>query len=537
MSAYSPAAGAAASKPGNSRATVSGRSDHVVVVGAGLSGLAAALHLRGSGREVTLLERSSHPGGRVGFYAGSHDGDGFRIDSGATVLTMPDLIDEALAAVGATRRSTTPQLHIRRLDPAYHARFADGTEINVHSDPEQMEEEVRRTCGADEASRYRDLRAWLQSVFETEFDRFIASNFDSPLDLVNSPAALREISQLVAIGGFGRLGRQVSKRLKDSRLQRIFTFQALYAGMPPAKALGVYGAIAHMDTSLGVYFPEGGMHSITAAMADALVHAGGTIHYDADVTSLESSGPRITAARCADGQRFTADAFVLTADLPIVDGLLRSTPARPARRSTRWSPSAFIMHGTVPKSTASLWPAQGHHIIDFGGAWDRTFRELTGRSGRGQLMTDPSLLITRPSLTDAGMLLGDPDEPSELLSVLAPCPNLDSAPLDWERVTPAYQEELLMALEERGYKGISGSDGSGFTISHVDSPATWQAQGMAAGTPFSAAHNFPQTGPFRRRNLVKGVENAVLAGCGTTPGVGVPTCLISGKLAASRITG
>lgn len=531
MSAVSPQSHAKASQ--KHIATTRGRSDHVIVIGAGLSGLAAALHLRGSGREVTVLERADHPGGRVGFHAS----EGYRIDSGATVLTMPELIDDALAAVGATRRSAHPRLHIRRLDPAYHARFADGSAINVHSDPEQMEEEVRRTCGPDEALRYRALRSWLESVYETEFDRFIASNFDSPLDLVNSRAALRDVTRLVSLGGFGRLGKQVAKRLRDPRLQRVFTFQALYAGMPPAKALGVYGAIAHMDTSLGVYFPEGGMHTITAALADALVQAGGTLVCGADVTSLEAQGPRITAARCANGERYTADAFVLSPDLPIADRLLGTTEARLPRRKMRWSPSAFIMHGTIPQDTAALWPAQAHHIIDFGDAWDRTFRELTARGGHGQLMTDPSLLITRPALTDASMLLGDPDSPGELLSVLAPCPNLEAAPLDWERLTPAYQDELLFVLEERGYKGISGGDGSGFAVAHVDTPATWLRQGMAAGTPFSAAHNFPQTGPFRRRNLVKGLENTVLAGCGTTPGVGVPTCLISGKLAAERITG
>lgn len=529
MTSVSPAPSA---KPSRKLATTGGRSDHVIVIGAGLSGLAAALHLRGSGREVTVLERSSHPGGRVGFYSG----DDFRIDSGATVLTMPELIDDALEAVGASRRSTHPRLHIRRLDPAYHARFADGSSLNVHSDPDQMAEEVARTCGPAEAQRYREHRRWLEAVYETEYERFIASNFDSPLDLVNSSGAVRDLTRLVALGGFGRLGRQVAKRLQDPRLQRVFTFQSLYAGMPPAKALGVYGAISHMDTSLGVYFPEGGMHTITTAMADALVAAGGEIIYDADVERLEASGSRLTAARCAHGERYVADAFVLTPDLPIVDRLLQTTPARRPRKRTRWSPSAFILHGTIPQQTAALWPAQGHHIIDFGGAWDSTFRELTARNGRGQLMTDPSLLITRPALTDSGMLLGDPDEPEELLSVLAPCPNLESAALDWDRLTPAYQEELLLVLEERGYKGISSAD-SGFRVTHTDSPATWQRQGMAAGTPFSAAHTFPQTGPFRRRNLVKGVENAVLAGCGTTPGVGVPTCLISGKLAAARITG
>jgi phytoene desaturase len=123
------------------------------------------------------------------------------------------------------------------------------------------------------------------------------------------------------------------------------------------------------------------------------------------------------------------------------------------------------------------------------------------------------------------------------LSLLAPCPNLVAAPLDWDRRGPAYLRELLDVLERRGYRGIAAH----FAVDHLDTPATWAARGMLAGTPFSAAHLFSQTGPLRTRNL-PGVRfgdagNVVLAGCGTTPGVGVPTTLLSGKLAAARIIG
>ncbi len=144
-------------------------------------------------------------------------------------------------------------------------------------------------------------------------------------------------------------------------------------------------------------------------------------------------------------------------------------------------------------------------------------------------MSDPSLLLTRPSLTDPSLAPGG----DELCYVLAPCPNLHTAPLDWGGLGGAYTEELLGVLERRGYTGIAEN----FTPHDVVTPADWAAQGMAVGTPFSAAHTVTQTGPFRRGNLVPGLQNAVLAGCGTTPGVGVPTAVISGRLAAQRIVG
>ncbi|CAM3026693.1 phytoene desaturase family protein [Skermania piniformis] len=501
--------------------SVAGRTDRVVVVGAGLAGLAAALHLIGAGRDVTVVERADHPGGRMGRYRlAGRDGSDYAIDNGATVLTMPGLIDEALAAVGSDRAAVG--LQIVPLAPSYHGRFADHSTIDVYADPDRMAAEVARTCGPDDERGYRRLRAWLATVFETEYGPFLDANFDNPLDMLADPAAL---ARLVRHGGFGRLGHQVDRRIADPRLRRLFTFQALYAGVAPDRALAIYAAIAHMDTSLGVFYPIGGMHAVPAALAAAVTAAGGQVVLNTEVTGIDYAGRRARAVRTTAGV-LDCDAVVLTADLGSADRF-----GVRIRRPLRAAPSAVVLHGTIPTAVTRHWAAQAHHTIDFGAAWQTTFAEITARHGR--VMADPSLLLTRPALTDPGQLQQHADGDREPLSVLAPCPNLKSAPLDWDRFGPTYQTELLDTLEARGYPGVA----AGFAVDHLDTPATWHAQGMVAGTPFALAHVFRQTGPFRPRNLVRGRDNLVLAGCGTTPGVGVPTVLLSGKLAAARITG
>ncbi len=502
--------------------------ENIVVVGAGLAGLAAALRLRGSGRSVTVLERDNSVGGRVGKYETLD----YVIDSGASVLTMPNLIAEALDAVGATFDSTDPPLKLEPLSPAYHARFADGTAIDVYSDSESMAAEVAEKCGNIEAANYRRLRAWLANIFDAEFSRFIARNFDSPLDLISSSAARRDLRRLVTLGGFGRLGARVDRIITDPRLRRVFTFQALYAGLPPRKALAAYGAIAHMDTSLGVSFPIGGMHTIAEAMADALTAAGGSVLLGSGVRSIDFADGRATAVITEDGRRHPCDALILTPDLLVVDRLLEPLGLRPRRRP-RVSPSAVVVHGTVALEVTRRWPAQAHHTIDFGANWAQTFREITATRGRGKLMSDPSLLITRPALTDPSLRVTREGVVSEPVSILAPCPNLDSAALDWATLEQPYTQEIIRELENRGYQGFTEH----LRIDRVYTPETWLAMGMIAGSPFSAAHLFRQTGPFRRRNMVPRSRNIVLAGCGTTPGVGIPTVLISGNLAAERIIG
>jgi phytoene desaturase len=500
--------------------TVRGRTDHVVVVGAGLAGLSAALHLLGAGRRVTVLERADHPGGRAGRLDLTTSSGTWSVDPGPTVLTMPSLLDDAFAAVG---EKAADRLDLVELDPAYRTHFADGSSIDVHTDPAAMEAEVRRVCGPAAAEGYRRTRDWLGALYRAEIDSFIGSNLDSPLDLVG-PDLLR----LTALGGFGRLGPRVARLLPDERLRRIFSFQALYAGVPPDRALAAYGVIAYMDTIAGVYFPRGGMRQVGAAMAAAATAAGAEFHYERTVTGLERRGGRVTAVRHAgpdggDSARTACDAVVLTPDLPVVHRLLGRAPRRPL--PLRWSPSAVVLH----MGLRTPRPEAAHHTISFGRAWKSTFREIITD---GKLMSDPSLLITRPTATDPGLAPAGRD----LLFVLAPCPNTERGQIDWARVGPAYRDELLAELDRRGHPGLTGLDGDA-EIERLVTPADWAAQGLAAGTPFSLSHTFPQTGPFRPGNLARGVENVVLAGCGTTPGVGIPPVLISGRLAAERVTG
>lgn len=489
--------------------TVTGRTDHIVVVGAGLSGLSAALHLAGRGRRVTVLERGEHPGGRVG----RADIAGYRIDTGPTVLTMPDIIDETFAAVG---ESTADRLDLLPVSPAYRASFADGSSLDVYSDADAMAAEIARFAGPAEAAGYLRLRQWLARLYEVEFDGFIAANFDSPLSLLTP-----QLARLAAIGGFRRWEPMVRRFITDERLLRVFTFQALYVGVPPKKALAAYAVIAYMDTISGVYFPRGGMRALPDALAAAAAQAGVEFHYNAEVSELERSADRVTAVRTATGERFAADAVILTTELPDTYRMLGRTPRRPAK--LRPAPSAVVAH----IGCRAVEPASGadHHNILFGDAWDRTFDEIIDQ---GRTMVDPSLLVTRPTMSDPTLA---PDG-RDLLYVLAPAPNTQVGTADWDSRRDDYTRDMVQAVTSR-LPGV-GEDAE---VLHVVTPQDWARQGMIAGTPFALAHTFGQTGPFRPGNTVRGIDNVVLAGSSTVPGVGIPTAIVSGRLAADRITG
>ncbi|MEU0533949.1 phytoene desaturase family protein [Amycolatopsis tolypomycina] len=486
--------------------TVPGPVDRVVVVGAGLSGLAAALHLAGRGREVTVLERDPGPGGR----AGRVERHGYLLDTGPTVLTMPSILGDTFAAVGA---DLTAELPLTRLDPAYVAQFADGSTLPVHTDAAAMTDAVRDFAGPAEAAGYVRLRDWLTRLYRAEFGRFIDANIDSPLGMLRP-----ELARLVALGGFRRLDGQVGRFLRDERLKRVFTFQALYAGESPMRALALYAVISYMDTVGGVYFPPGGIAALPQALARVAAGAGVKFGYGDAVSELERTGSRVTAVRTAAGARYPCDAVVLTTELPESHRLLGRRPRRPV--PLRAAPSAVVVHAGGPATQ----PETAHHTISFGHGWRSTFDELITQ---GRRMSDPSLLVTRPTASDPG--LAPPGR--QLYSVLAPVPNLDRGPADWATATDSYAEEVLDVARARLLPGFTPD------FTYVLGPAEWAERGLVAGTPFSYAHSFGQTGPFRPRNLPRGTDNVVLAGGATVPGVGVPTVLISGRLAADRITG
>ena len=441
--------------------TISGPSGEVVVVGAGLAGLAAALHLAGRGRAVTVVEREAVPGGRAGWL----DVGGYRIDTGPTVLTMPDIIEDTFAAVG---ESAAGRLDLVRLEPAYRALFADGSALDVHTDADAMTDAVARFAGPSEADGYRRLRAWLTALYQAEFGRFIAANADSPLSLAGP-----SLARLAAMGAFGRLEPAIGRFLRDERLRRVFTFQSLYAGQSPQRALALYAVIAYMDTVAGVYFPRGGMRALPDALAAAAAAAGVTFRYGSPVTALERSGVRVRAVRTAAGERIGCDAVVLATELATAYRLLGRAPRRPV--ALRPSPSAVVLHVGARRR----WPARG-------ASHDRVRRRLAGDvprdhrrrpaherpvpAGHAANRDRPGAGAARPR---PALRPGARAQPRGRRAGARPA----GGGVDWDAAAGEYAGELIAAVADRVLPGL----GDGAEILRVVTPADWARQGLVAG--------------------------------------------------------
>lgn len=480
----------------------------VVVIGAGLSGLAAACHLVAAGHDVTVLERESDVGGR----AGRLEQDGFRFDTGPVVMTMPELAHAPIRALGLDPGDF---LTMQRLDPSYRALYADGETLDVAADMGRLREAVERQFGRHDAEGLDRLVVWLEALYDAEMDTFIDTNYTTPVDLMRSPGTS---ARLLRLGGLRRLGPSIDRFFDDERLARLFSFQALYAGISPARARAILAVISHMDIVRGVYYPGGGMHAVPRALAAALEQSGGGIELGTTVSGLtRDSGGRVTGV-VADRGEIRADAVVATLDAPVVYRTLLPD-LRPPRVISRgsYSPSAVVWHVGVKGRPA---PGTRHHNIHFGHDWDGAFTALIDDQ---TLMPDPSRLVTVPSVTDPDVA----PEGHSTLYVLEPVPHEESG-IDWRTEGPAMRERLHEFIEQAGYPAEVVTE-------RLVTPADWAGMGMHLGTPFALAHTFTQSGPFRTSNVDRRVPGLVLAGSGTVPGVGVPMVLISGRLAAERV--
>ncbi|GAA1504034.1 phytoene desaturase family protein [Sphaerisporangium rubeum] len=480
--------------------------DQVVVVGAGLGGLAAAIRLAAAGRDVTVVEASDVPGG----CCGTATLGPYRFDTGPSVLTMPSVLADTFGAAGEELDDWLP---LRRLDPYYRFAYHDGSVFDVVRGQEAMAEQVRELCGPAEAARYLRFRRRLQQIFDVEWPLFI----DHDMTRLRAMVRPYALARLAASGGFRRLDRLVRSCLTDERLIRAHTFQALYLGLSPRKALGVYASVAHMDTVGGVFFPRhGGMHAIPVAMAAVAEKAGAVIRYGVRATKVEADGSGVTAVRLDTGERLQARHAVVACDLPAAhQGLLPDAAADWRLRRPSYSPSCLVLHFGLDRRL----PDQAHHTLHLGEQWDSTFAAL--EEGRPQ--PDPSLLVTYPSSDTGAAPAGH-----ATLTVLEPTANLRGG-LDWDDLGPRLRDRLLDRLTRLGYGDLST------TPSLTIAPPDWLRRGHSAGTPFALDHRFTQTAWLRPSGRARRVPGLHFAGMYTAPGVGVPPVLISGRLAAERV--
>ncbi|MBA3496752.1 MAG: phytoene desaturase [Gemmatimonadales bacterium] len=480
----------------------------VLVIGAGLGGLAAAIRLRHRGFRVTVLERHPHPGGRCGLW----ESEGFRFDTGPTLLLMVDYLRALFREVG---RPLEDYLELRQLDPNYRVHYADGSTLDVTSRLNALLEGVERIEPGVTPRFLRFLSATAQ-LYRIGLDGFVDRNIHRRGDFFN----LKNAGRLLRARAMERLQRMMRRYFRSEKLRHTFSFQSLYLGLSPFDSPAIYSLLPYTEVAGGLYFPMGGMHAMPRALARLAEELGVRIEYGRDVRALERADGRICAVQLADGSRLPADLVLANADLPYVyETLLREKYPRIDRFD--FSCSAFLMYLGVNRR----YPDLTHHAL----VVPRDLRATCDDIFSGRVPGDPAYYVCNPSKTDPS--LAPPG--CENIYVLVPVPSqLPGREIDWSIEGPRLEAAMLERLERFGLTDLRRHIVTRRTFSPVDFTHDFSA---TRGEAFGLAHGIDQVGFFRPHNRHPRFENLYFVGQSTHPGCGIPMVLISSRLVVERM--
>lgn len=487
------------------------RDHRVVIVGAGIAGLSAAMALAAAGMDVTVLERAAMPGGKIRQIAIG----GARIDSGPTVFTMRWVFDELFAQVGLNFGD-----HVRLRPLAVLARHAwdDVARLDLFADEARMVAAIGDFAGAFDAARYRAFCRDTKRIYHMLERPFLRASRPSLAALL-AAGGLRRLPQLVAIRPFTTMAGALAQSFRDPRLRQLFGRYATYCGSSPYAAPATLMLIAHVERE-GVWSVDGGMQAVAQTAADAATSLGARIRYGCEVAEITTAHGRVASAVLATGERIAADAVIVNADVAAVAGgsfgttIRSAVPAMPA--------SARSLSAVTWSMTARTrgFPLSRHNVFFARDGAD----EFSAIFARGTMPPEPTVYVCAQDRDDGGVGMAA----DERLLVLI------NAPADGDR-TPYDATEIKRCAQAT----FGVLERCGLTISappaqmQVTTPADFAALFPATGGALYGRNAHGWTACFRRPGVRTRISGLYLAGGSAHPGPGVPMAALSGRAAAA----
>lgn len=478
------------------------------MIGAGVGGLAAAARLAAAGHAVCVCEQASTVGGKLGVY----ERDGFRFDTGPSLVTMPGILAALFADTGAPLEEV---LELTEVDPIARYRYADGTVLDLHRDPLARAAALETALHPGSSLEWQRFLRRAERIWHAAEEPFLRN----PLSLW---ALLPRIGELPAIAPHRSMADLGRRYLTDPRLRMLLDRYATYQGADPRRAPAALVTIPYIEQTFGEWYVTGGLGRIGAALADRVGELGGEIRLGTDVTAVRTVGERAVGVDLADGSFLPADLVVANADAThLYRDLVTTSRARRAhRRLARLEPSlsGFVLLLGVDGVT----PGLAHHNVLFPADYEAEFDAIFGRYPRP--VPDPTLYVvaTRdPATAPAG---------SQAWFVLANAPR--QGPVDWSAagVADRYAAHLLDVLARRGFDVRARAR----FVEHRSPLELARRTRAVGGAIYGTSSNGAQAAFLRPTNRSP-VTGLFLVGGSAHPGGGLPVVLRSAEIVARQI--
>jgi phytoene desaturase len=487
----------------------------VVIIGAGIGGLATANFLAKAGYEVHVYEKNSQPGGR----AGSLKAKGFTFDTGPSWYLMPEVFEHYFALFGKT---VEQELDLQRLNPAYKVFFENDPPITITSDSTTDAatfESIELGAGA----RLKEYVDKGDDIYRLSLKHFLYTNFSSARDLTRADILRR--ARFMAKLALMPIDKYVAGFLTDRRLRQILEYPMVFLGSSPFSAPAIYSLMSALDFREGVYYPQGGLYTIIERLVALGKELGVSYHYNTGVRRIVVEVKRTTGIILENGEHIDADIVISNADLHFTETQLLEERSR-SYPASYWNkkeagPSALLIYLGVKGSLPQL----EHHNLIFVDDWKDNFDSIFTTK------TPPvpaSVYICKPSATDTSVA----PKGHENVFVLVPLPaGLVTTKKQLETMAESYLAQIeknlgIGDLRERiVFKQLFGPH------DFTDRYNAWQ------GTALGPSHILRQSALFRTSNKSRKVKNLFYVGGFTTPGIGLPMCLIGAELIYKRLAG
>lgn len=471
----------------------------VVVIGAGVGGLAAAIELAADGHRVQVLEAAGQLGGK----AGTVEIDGVTLDTGPSVLTLPDVFDALLQRAGTTLADEVELVHPR---PAARYRWPDGVEVDLQVTRDETVSSVREGLGADAAAELDRFLSYAERVWRAAEPRFVRGAAPSVWAMF-SPGALRDV---LTIDPFRTMDAAIRRFVRDPHLRDVLLRFATYAGSDPRRAPATLSCIAHVELGLGGFGVAGGIGRLVQALAGAAARLGVEIRLAEPVRRVRVEGGRAAGVDTDQGT-VRADIVVSNAETRHLHGVMLSGAMPPRATSTSgWN--AIL--------AATRQPDRAGHTVLFPHAYDREFVELFEE---GRTPGEPAVYACAQEVTHRSGGWAE-HEPLFLMVNAPPLP--DGAP----------DAEDFAVLEAKVLRRLVAAG-----LAEPSDEVRWRRTpaGLAARFPGSGGALYGQAqhgmwGPLARPgNRVRGIRGLYVASGTAHPGGGLPLAALSGRAAAA----
>jgi phytoene desaturase len=487
------------------------RPKSVIVIGAGIGGISAAIHLARHGLHVMVLEKNSRAGGRCDRLSR----EGHQFDTGPTLFVMPLLYEAEFRALGT---SLHERLDLQRVDPTYALVYDDGSQLALTSDLKTMQEQLETI----QMGSFQGFLRYLQEGerhYQLVLDKLVNRNFRKASDFFN----FQTLVPSLRLKPLTKHYRNMSAYFSEPRLKSAFTFQDIYTGLSPFEAPATFSMMPYTELAHGVWYPKGGMYSIVETLVELARQAGVEFLFNLAVERIVIKADRVCGVLLADGVRLEADVVLANADLPYVyqhllpqDGMVKAL----ARK--RFSCSAISFFWGVDKTVEALGP----HTLFLADDYRENFECVDRDLG---LPANPNLYVHAPARLDPSMAPPGQDT----LTAIVPVGHLsEDGEQDWGELRDKAREQVFRRLRTIGVTDLEAH----LKFEETYTPLSWAKRyNLVKGATHGLSHRLTQMAYFRPANRHRRYPNLYFVGASTHPGTGIPTAMVSGRLVAGRI--